>query len=152
MINKKDLIVLSCLRQNARETLTRLSKKTRIPVSTIYDKLKIQENNIITKYTSLLDFSKLGFNTRAHLIIKVDRKHRDEFRDFLLKNHNINSVYKVNNGFDFMIDTIFRHIKDMEDFIEMLEEKFEVKDKQVYYLVDELKRESFMSDPDFIEV
>jgi len=57
-VSKKDLIVISYLRQNARETLTRLSRKTHIPVSTIYDKLKLHEHNLITKYTSLLDLHK----------------------------------------------------------------------------------------------
>ncbi|MBU1205214.1 MAG: Lrp/AsnC family transcriptional regulator [Nanoarchaeota archaeon] len=152
MINKKDLIVISYLRQNARETLTRLSRKTHIPVSTIYDKLKLHEHELITKYTSLLDFSKLGFNTRANVMLKVNRDKRDEVKDYLIKNHNVNSVCKINNGFDFMVDVIFKHIKDMEDFIENLEQRFDIKDRQVYYVIDDIKRESFMSDPAVLEM
>ena len=151
MINKKDLIVISYLRQNARETLTRLSKKTHIPVSTIYDKLKLHEHDVITKYTSLLDFSKLGFNTRANIMLKVNRDKRDEVKDYLMKHQNINSVCKINNG-DFMIDVIFKHIKDMEDFIESIEQRFDIKDRQVYYIIDDIKRESFMSDPAVLEI
>ncbi len=151
MIKKKDLIVISYLRQNARETLTRLSRKTHIPVSTIYDKLKLHEHELITKYTSLLDFSKLGFNTRANIILKVDRNKRDEVRDYLMKHQNINSVCKINNG-DFMIDVIFKHIKGMEDFIENMEHRFDIKDRQVYYVIDDIKRESFMNDPAVLEI
>ncbi len=152
MIEKKDLIVVSYLRQNARETLTRLSKKTHIPVSTIYDKIKTNENNLIIKYTSLLDFSKIGFNTRANLMLKVKREKRDELKDYLMKHHNINSLFKVNNGFDFMVDVIFKHIKDMEDFIEILEQRFSIVDKQVHYIVDDIKRESFMDNPNVLEI
>lgn len=151
MINKKDLIVISYLRQNARETLTRLSRKTHIPVSTIYDKLKLHEHELITKYTSLLDFSKLGFNTRANIILKVDRNKRDEVKDYLIKHQNINSVCKINNG-DFMIDVIFKHIKDMEDFIENLEQRFDIRDRHVYYVIEDIKRESFMNDPAVLEI
>ena len=150
-VSKKDLIVISYLRQNARETLTRLSRKTHIPVSTIYDKLKLHEHNLITKYTSLLDFSKLGFNTRANIMLKVNRDKRDEVKDYLMKHQNINSVCKINNG-DFMIDVIFKHIKDMEDFIESIEQRFDIKDRQVYYVIDDIKRESFMSDPAVLEI
>ncbi|MDD5086426.1 MAG: Lrp/AsnC family transcriptional regulator [Candidatus Nanoarchaeia archaeon] len=152
MVEKKDLIVISYLRQNARETLTRLSKKTHIPVSTIYDKIKTNENNLIIKYTSLLDFSKIGFNTRANLMLKVKREKRDELKDYLMKHHNINSLFKVNNGFDFMVDVIFKHIKDMEDFIEILEQRFSIVDKQVHYIVDDIKRESFMDNPNVLEI
>jgi len=152
MINKKDLIVISYLRQNARETLTRLSKKTHIPVSTIYDKLKLHEHDVITKYTSLLDFSKLGFNTRANVMLKVKIDKRDEVKDYLIKNQNVNSVCKINNGFDFMVDVIFKHIKDMEDFIECIEQRFDIKDKEVYYVIDDIKRECFMNDPAVLEI
>ena len=37
-INEKDLLIVSCLRQNARIKLTEMSRTTRIPVSTLFDK------------------------------------------------------------------------------------------------------------------
>ncbi len=70
---------------------------------------------------------------------------------YLMKHQNINSVCKINNG-DFMIDVIFKHIKDMEDFIENMEHGFDIKDRQVYYVIDDIKRESFMNDPAVLEI
>ncbi|MBR9691938.1 winged helix-turn-helix transcriptional regulator, partial [Candidatus Woesearchaeota archaeon] len=72
-MNKKDLKIIAYLRQNARMPLTKMSRKTQIPVSTIFDRLKMNENSLIVKHTSLLDFSKLGYNTRANITLKVDR-------------------------------------------------------------------------------
>jgi hypothetical protein len=70
------------------------------------------------------------------------------YRDILLaKNSNINSVYKTNNGFDFMMEGIFKHIKDLEDFMENLEGRFPIKSKQVFYIIEDIKREGFMADP-----
>ena len=43
----KDLMVLAALRQNARLSLTKMSKTTHVPISTIYDKLKQYERKII---------------------------------------------------------------------------------------------------------
>jgi len=51
-----------------------------------------------------------------------------------------------------MIETIFKHIKELEDFIESLEEKFNIKEKQVYYLIEDIKRENFISDPETVEL
>ena len=51
-----------------------------------------------------------------------------------------------------MIDVIFKHIKDMEDFIENMEHRFDIKDRQVYYVIDDIKRESFMNDPAVLEM
>ena len=152
MIDKKELVIMSMLRQNSRETLTRMSRKSQIPISTIYDKIKLHENGIIKRHTCILDFAKLGFNTRANICLKVNKETREEMRDYLLKHQNINSVYKINNGFDFLIEAVFKHIKDLEDFLEMLDEKFKLKGRQVFYIIDDVKREAFMSDPQIIEL
>lgn len=152
MIDKKELVIMSMLRQNSRETLTRMSRKSQIPVSTIYDKIKMHENGIIMRHTCILDFAKLGFNTRANICLKVNKESREELREHLLKHQNINSVYKINNGFDFLIEAVFRHIKDLEDFLETLDEKFKIKSRQVFYIIDDVKREAFMSDPQIVEI
>ena len=147
MLQKKDLQIIAHLRQDARMSLTNMSKKTNIPISTIFDRLKLHEGNVIKKHVSLLDFNKLGYMTRANIVLKVDRAKRDELREHLLKNPQINSVYKVNNNYDFMIEGIFKHLKEMEEFMEKLEDRFKILDKKVYYLIDDIKKEEFMADP-----
>ena len=126
LISKKDLLIVTHLRKNARETLTMISKKTRIPISTIYDRLRMYQGNLIKRYVSLIDFNLIGFNTRAHVMIKLDKDSRDSFKDYVIKHQNVNSVFKINNGYDFLIEGIFRHIKDLEDFLEILETKFKI--------------------------
>jgi DNA-binding Lrp family transcriptional regulator len=73
-------------------------------------------------------------------------------KNFLLKEFNVNSVYKINSGYDFMIEGIFKHVKDMEDFIEKLDERFKLIEKQVYYVIEDIKREGFMADPQLVEM
>ena len=152
MLSKKEMVILSCLRQDARQTLTTLSKKTNIPISTIYEKLKSYNKGLIKKNACLVDFGKLGFNTRAQILIKVDKKDRDSLRDYLKSNFNVNSIFKVSNGYDFMVDGVFRHIRDLEEFNESLEERFNVKRNEYYFVIDELKKEAFMDSAEDIEL
>ncbi len=152
MLNKKDLLIISNLRRNARETLTNMSKTTHIPISTIYDKLKFHEGGLIKKHTCLLDYNKLGYSTRANVLLRVDKSTRDELKDFLIKHNNVNSVSKINNNYDFMIEMIFREIRELEEFLEKLDDKFKIKSKQVFYVIEDLKREEFLSQPDLLEV
>ena len=149
-MNKKDLLIISHLRNNARMPLTKMSRKTQIPVSTIFDRLKLNENNLIVKHTSLLDFSKLGYNTRANIMLRVDRDDKEGLKEYLVKNQSVNSVYKVNNGFDFMVEGIFRQIKDMEEFLDNLENKFKIQDKRSFFIIEDLKKEAFMNNADLI--
>ena len=152
MLSKKDFLLMSFLRKNSRQRLTKMSKQTKVPVSTIYDKLKVFEKGIIQKHTSLIDFSKLGFNARANIMLKVKRENREELKKDLMQCNNINTVYKINTGFDFMVEGVFRNIKDMEDFLEKLDDRFEIKERKVFYIIEDLKREGFLSDPNSADI
>ena len=149
-MNQKDIKIIANLRQNARMPLTRMSRKTQIPVSTIFDRLKLNENQLIIKHTSLLDFNKLGYNTRANITLRVDREDKQALQEFLIKHQSVNSVYKINNGFDFMVEGIFKQIKDMEEFIEEVEKRFKILDKKSFFIIEDLKREAFMSNANLI--
>ena len=144
----KNLRIISHLRKNARESLTKISKKTSIPVSTIFDRLKDFEDSLITKHTSLLDFSKLGFVTRANLTIKFSKEHRKDAASFLQKHMHVNSLYKIANGYDYMAEVIFRDLCEFEKFNEDLEERFDIEDIKMFFIVDDIKREEFMADED----
>jgi len=150
MLSQKDLLLLRNLRVNARETLTRLSRKTSIPISTIYDKLKLFNGDIIKKHTSIIDFAKLGYNARVNIMLRVDKEQREDVRDFLARKDCINSVFKINNGYDFLAEGVFKDIREVEDFLEILDDKFKIKSKQIYYVVDEVKREGFMTTINYI--
>lgn len=151
-VTKKDLIVISNLRTNARETLTNLSKKVKMPVSTIYDRLKMHEGELIKRHTSLIDFTKLGYYARAHIVLKVNKEERERVKEYLKKSLCVNNVYKINNNYDFLIEGVFRNVKELEDFVDELEEKFAVSDKQVYYVIEDIKTESFLSDPSMVDM
>ncbi|MBI2148958.1 Lrp/AsnC family transcriptional regulator [Candidatus Woesearchaeota archaeon] len=150
MLDRKEMLILANLRNNARETLTIMSRKTSIPISTIFEKIKNYESGLIKKYTSIIDFTKLGYNTRATILIKVNKEYRDRLREHLLINKSLNNVYKINNGYDFLIDGIFKEIKDVEVFLDKLENEFGVTDKYVYYVVDEIKNEDFFSSQEYV--
>lgn len=143
MMKNKDLLLLTELRSNSRARLTEMSRKTGIPVSTIHDKLKNHYDGIITKMTALVDFRRLGYTARAFITLKVDRKDREELRAYLERNPKVNNLFKINNGYDFMIEGVFKYLTDLETFTEDLEDKFSISEKQVYYIIDDIQREKF---------
>ena len=151
MPSKKELLILSYLRKNARLKLTKLAKLTKIPVSTIFDRIKAG-STFVQKHTTLVDFQKLGFATRAHIMIKGDKQEREGLQNFLLQHKLINSAYRINNGYDFLIEGIFHDLKEVEDFFEEMESTFKIKDRKVYYIINDLKREEFLSNPEYVKL
>jgi len=147
------MILLSHLRKNARQTLTNLSRATSIPVSTIFDRIKhYVESGWIVKYTALIDFQHFGYSTRAKMAFKIKKENKEDVRSFIEKHKQINGAFRVNNGFDFLIEGVFKNMKDLEEFLENFENKFNVQKREVFYIIEDIKRESFLSSPDYLKL
>ena len=140
-----DLLILSHLRSNARKSLVEISLETNIPHSTIHHKLKSFEQGIVKKHTSLLDFKKLGYDHRSCMVLKVDKKDTERLENFLYYHTNVNSLFRVDNGYAFMIDGVFKNIKQRNQFLEYVEETFNLVDKQVYDVVEDVKQEAMLN-------
>jgi len=148
IMKQKDILLLRELRKNARQSLTSISQKTNIPVSTVFDRLKMQEQHLIQRHTSLIDFSRLGYSTRATVTLKVHKEDRAKAQDLLMLHSHVNTMYKINNGYDFQVEAVFKNFKELEYFIEELEEQIRVKAKQVYYIIEDIKKEEFFTRPE----
>ncbi len=147
MLSTRELKFLSCLRENSREKLTCISRKTNIPISTLFDVLKELDEKVIIKSTILINFFGLGYHFHAQALLKVDLKDRVRLKTHLHCHPHVNNLYKVNGEWDFLVDTFYKNIQEFDFFLDNLEEKFVIEDKQVIYLVEEIKKEGFSLEP-----
>ena len=144
-IKERDIKMISHFRNNARQSLTNLSKMTKIPVSTIFDKLKeYEENSLIKKHTSLLDFKKLGYDIRTQILLTAGTEGREKLQKFLMMHPRVNTIYRINNGFDFLIEGIFRNMTELDSFGAELDAQKPL-DKKEFFIMEEMKREEFLS-------
>ncbi len=151
LLTKKELLILTHLRADSRKSLAMISRETDIPISTIFDKVNKLGKSTISKYSPLLDFQKLGFGIRINFVLKANDKKKKELNDFLLENKNVNSMLRLSNDFDFFIETVFRDMKGLEEFSESLE-KFRIKKKKEFFIIEDLKREEFLTKPEHIKL
>jgi DNA-binding Lrp family transcriptional regulator len=135
----KELQLLFELRQNAREKLTAISKKTNIPISTLFDMLKEMTGTTIIKSTVLINFEELGYSVRTQIVMKA--LHNGKLEKHLSCNRSVNNILKTTDGF--IVETVHRNMKELNAFLEKLRE-LDVGETQVHYLVDEVKREGFV--------
>ena len=140
-VKDSDLKILGELRCNSRQTLAEISKNTKISISTVYDRIRFHEDQLIKKHTSLLNFDMLGYSIRAHILISASQ--RSELKNFIKDHPNINSAFEINNGFDFIIDCFFSNMSECRDFVNCFD-RFSVERRQVHYIIDEIRLESFM--------
>jgi DNA-binding Lrp family transcriptional regulator len=144
-LKKTDTAILQFMRRNARENLTTISRKTGIPVSTIFDRLRSQQQSLIHRFTALIDFEQLGYSVRLNIFIKPTPEHKDPLKKYLVQHPNINNVFRINNGFDFAAEGLFRSMKEAEEFLERLEGQFAILKTQSVHVIEDLAREKMLS-------
>ncbi len=152
MIKKKDLMLLAHLRENSRAHLKEIARKTKIPVSTLHDRIKAKAGDAIIRNSCLLDFDMLGFSVKAHVMFKINKADKENVRKYLKKSLNVNNMYKINNGYDFIVEFVFKTVSDMENYLEDVDQKFRIKSKNVHYIIEDIKREEFLSNANFVPV
>ena len=150
LLTKKELLILTKLRENSRKSLASISRETGIPISTVFEKVNDLGEEIISKYSPLLDFSKIGFGLKVNFLLKSVKK-KDELKKFLIENKNVNSVLRINREFDFFVECFFSSMKEIEEFKESIK-NFKIQDKREFFIIEEIKKEEFFTKPEHIEM
>ena len=150
-LHPKKRTFLQHLREDARKKLTSISKETNIPISTLFDFLQELQGTLFTRSTVLLNYPQLGYHAQAYIFVRVRPECKEKLRKHLLTQSNVNTVHKINNGWDFVVETIHKNIKELDSYLEILEKEYGVEQKEIHYLIDEVKREGFalVSDTNF---
>ena len=73
MVDQKDIRILKELKNNSRLSARGISEKTRIPITTVFNRIKrMEKSGVIRGYTAVLDEDKLGKHIAAYIMITVD--------------------------------------------------------------------------------
>jgi len=72
-LDDKDIKIVNALYSNSRLSCREISRKTKIPVMTVLNRMKkLEEEGVILEYTIRVDAKKLGFFTLAYIIVTID--------------------------------------------------------------------------------
>jgi len=142
MLDEKEKKILSHLRTNCRKPLSAISKQTGIPTSTVFEKVKKLEKNVISKNVSLIDFNGINHPIRTNIVFKINSQ--TGVMDFLQNNNNINTFLRLANGL-WHVEAVFKDMNEQSTFSEYLN-SFDISIQQEYNLVEELKKEEFNLD------
>ena len=151
MLTKKEILILKHLRTDSRRSLAKLAREQGIPVSTLFTRVNQLESSVIKSNTTLLDFSRLGYNLVTFIFLKLKDNSKQEVIDFLTKHPNTNSLSRINNGFDFFLESIFNNMGSYTKFCEDLK-KLNIKTKDIFFVVEELKKEDFLTREEHLEL
>jgi len=123
-IDEKDLKVLDILKYNSKLSTKQISKKLRIPITTIHNRIKkLEKVGVIKGYTVVLDYKKLNKNIMAYILVTITyvlpdgRKVSQENVAKEIKSVGAEDVMIVTGATDILIKVRAEDIGELNDFI-----------------------------------
>ena len=115
-LDSKDLKIIENLKQNSREPIREISKKTRIRPSTAHQRIqRLIENKVIEKFTVKLNNKLVGENFIVFMLVKGSTTEYIDSR--FLNDRHVKEVFGVTGEYDLLIKLKFRNVEDFNDFV-----------------------------------
>ena len=115
-IDANDQKIIDILKQNSREPVREISKKTRIRPSTVHQRIqKLIENKVIEKFTIKLNNKAIGENFIVFMFVKGSTT--DYIDNKLLNNRHVKEVFGITGEYDMLLKLKFENIEQFNDFV-----------------------------------
>ncbi|HLC53601.1 MAG TPA: Lrp/AsnC family transcriptional regulator [Candidatus Nanoarchaeia archaeon] len=96
MMDDTDTKIIKILKLNAKSTVSQISRKTALPITTVHNRIKkLERNGVIKTYVPVLDYKKLGLSVSAYILVNVDYRYLKEKG---LSQYDLASKIKSYNG------------------------------------------------------
>lgn len=125
-IDEKDLLILDILKKNAKLQTSRISKITKIPITTVHNRIKkLKKLGVIKKYTIDIDFEKIGKPILAYLLVtalsysefKEKPLTQNEVAEIIKKSLPIEEINVITGVYDFMIKVRTKNIEELSNLV-----------------------------------
>ena len=115
-LDHKDLKIIEILKNNAREPIKDITKKTAIRPSTVHQRIqRLIKNKVIEKFTIRLNNKSVGENFIAFMLIKGTTS--DYIHSKFLNTKNVKEVFGVTGEYDVLVKLKFKDVEEFNGFI-----------------------------------
>ena len=115
-IDNKDEKIIEILKEDSREPIREIAKKTKIRPSTVHQRIrKLIEDKVIEKFTIKLNNKAVGENFIVFMLVKggtteyIDNK--------ILQNKYVKEVFGVTGEYDMLIKLKFENVDEFHEFV-----------------------------------
>ena len=144
MLTETEKSVIAHIRKS--RNILELARKKDLPKSTLYDALhRLQSKGVLT-HTNKVCFEKIGFPLQMFINIKTVPGQRNNMRKYLEEQQNVNNLYVVNTPSNFHFEAIFKNQKEVEEFLEILENQAPLSEMNVFTVLETVHSEKFLTE------
>ncbi len=150
-MDNKDRKIIECLREHGRWSVEKIAKQTRIPITTVYHRMKrLEKEGVIQRYSVEVDYTKIGMPLAAYVLVTVDYKALKEINltqydltKKLLGEKEVESASMVTGGTDIILKMRVADVNELNKFITVKLRNFDgIERTQTMLVLNEVEKHS----------
>lgn len=142
-LEETDKKILNILVNNSRLSLRQIAKKANVSVATVMHHLKkLEEEKIINKYTTKIDYEKIGYDVEVMIEIRISKGKLFEVEKKIAVHPNVFAVYDVTGAFDALILARFPSRRKMDNFLKKIQTYDFVERTETRLILNTIKEEN----------
>ena len=136
-----DAKILNVLQENARVSISELSKRVHLSLSAVSERLKkLESSGIIDQYTTILNSASLDKQISSIMLVSLEDPSKiDEFLKFIDENDEILEAYHITGDADYSLKIITSSMQGLESIINKIKTVSAVRKTQTSVVLSTLK-------------
>src|SRR5665647_2930086 len=119
-LDKKDLLILRLLQENARITIKEISGKVHLSTTPVHERIKrMEDSGVIKQYATLVDHTKVNKGLIVICYVSLKEHSKNAGMKFIKTMHELNEVvecFSISGEFDFMLKVVCEDMNTYYDF------------------------------------
>ncbi|HLC96250.1 MAG TPA: Lrp/AsnC family transcriptional regulator [Candidatus Nanoarchaeia archaeon] len=121
-VDDKDKRILNALLRNSKLSLREIAKIADVSVATVMNRVnRLEKEGIIKKYSTILDYEKLGFDVEVLIEIRISKGKLFHVEKEIDHHPNVFAVYDITGEFDAAILARFPGRRQMDAFLKKIQ-------------------------------
>ncbi|PIN95667.1 AsnC family transcriptional regulator [Candidatus Pacearchaeota archaeon CG10_big_fil_rev_8_21_14_0_10_31_9] len=117
-----DKKIINALIDNPRKSYRELAKEVHVSVATIGNRLKnLEKNSIIKKYSTIIDYDQIGYDTHVMINIRVSRGQEKTVEKKLFNSPNVTAIYDITGEFDILVIARFKNRNGLDVYLKTIQ-------------------------------
>lgn len=118
-IDVLDMKIIQYLTEDARTTYRSMAEEAGVSEATIKNRIdRLVEDGVITKFTVMLDYHKLGRAIKSFIGLKVQPAKLHDIVDHMKSHPDVHVLYRTSGDVDLLFEVIFERMEDLNAFLE----------------------------------
>lgn len=120
-IDEIDKKIIKELAENSRLSMSELGRKINLSSPSVAERVRQMESfGIIRKYTTVIDYVKLGFPIQCIIEVTVKNGDYSRFKNYIENFPNLDFCYRIAGNACYVLKMHFVSFSEVEDFINVI--------------------------------